>query len=105
MEGCTHCIAIKGQRVKIKLHQLQAHITAVSSGKGFCSCYPEQTAATSYEAQTPTTVRLHTLPVARLRSADAILALRLLPELHMEFSKPLRVVYVDIKYKSCVCFG
>jgi len=30
-------------------------------------------------------------------TADAILALRLLSELHREFSKPLHVAYVDIK--------
>jgi len=85
LERCHYRFSVQGQRVKIKLCQLQTYISVLCTRQSFRSLLHRQ--------QRP---QQSGFTAGRL-TVDAILALRLLSELYRKSSKPLHVSYVDIK--------
>jgi len=79
---------------EIRLQQLQTDYITVCSWKSVClhSVSPDPAPA-RHDSKT-SAVRFHSWSLATI---DAILALRLLSEIHREFDRPLQVAYRDIK--------
>ena len=76
------------------MHQLQAHLSAVRARQSICACALGAYKAIAEDDAETASVWFHCWKV----TTDAILALRLLSEIHRQFSLPLCVAHVDIKW-------
>ena len=71
--------------------QLQTHLPPFCAWKSLLTCSAGAHTTSSANDPTTTTVRI------QRRSLNVVLALRLLSELHRQFSRPLYVAFIDIK--------